>query len=135
MASGALYLSYPEGTYAFYVSDTLVSPNSTATWIDNGADISNVFDAMRKDMVKIWGEKRTFQFAHYNVTKVTKGIAKHAATFWFQAQTPSFVQGLRHPLRWRLPPAVHHLHLDDMVLAWCTARAIGFSGAGECTLN
>ncbi|KAL9615809.1 MAG: hypothetical protein Q9160_009242 [Pyrenula sp. 1 TL-2023] len=59
---GALYLSYPEGTYAFALEYTSVTPNRTATWVNSGADIANVWQAVREDVVDLWSQGSTFQF-------------------------------------------------------------------------
>ena len=90
---GALYLSYPEGTYAFDLQYTSVTPNTTATWVDTGADIANVWSAVREDIVNLWSQNTTFQWIWYDVNKVVDGVSNYAGQFQIQIQTPSFVKG------------------------------------------
>lgn len=90
---GALYLSYAEGTFAFTMEYTSVTPNSTATWIDKGADIANVWDAIREDIVNVWSQNTTFQLIWYDVNKTVHGISNYAGQFEIHVSTPSFVKG------------------------------------------
>lgn len=90
---GALYLGYPEGTYAFDLEYTSVTPNTTATWVDSGADIANVWYAVREDIVNLWSQDTTFQWIWYDVTKTVDGVSNYAGQFRVQIQTPSFVKG------------------------------------------
>ena len=92
-AIGSLYLSYPEGTYAFDLLYTTVTPNSTATWVDSGADIANVWQAVREDIVDQWSQNITFQFIWYDVNKTVDGVSNHAGQLRVQIQTPTFVKG------------------------------------------
>lgn len=55
-------LTYPEGTYAVGLQYTSVTPNTTATWMDSGADIANVWYAVREDIVNLWSQNTTFQW-------------------------------------------------------------------------
>src|SRR5215469_13855717 len=82
--SGALYLSYPEGTFSFYLVYTSVTPNTTATWINSGADIANVWDAVREDIVNLWSQNITFQYIWYNVDKIVNGVSNYAGQFEIQ---------------------------------------------------
>ena len=90
---GALYLSYPEGTYAFDLQYTSVTPNTTATWVDTGADIANVWSAVREDIVNLWSQNITFQWIWYDVNKIVDRVSNYAGQFQIQIQTPSFVKG------------------------------------------
>lgn len=90
---GALYLSYPEGTYAFDLLYTSVTPNSTATWINTGADIENVWAAVREDIVNVWSKGVNFQWVWYNINKTVDGVSNYAGQFQVQIQTPTFVKG------------------------------------------
>lgn len=90
---GALYLSYPEGTFAFGLEYTAVTPNSTATWIDTGADVENVWTAIREDVVALWSQNTTFQWIWYDVNKTIDGASNYAGQFRLQIQTPTFVKG------------------------------------------
>lgn len=90
---GALYLSYAEGTYAFVLEYTSVAPNSTASWIDSGADIENVWAAVREDIVDVWAGGTNFQFVWYDINKTVNGVSNYAGEFRIQIQTPSFVKG------------------------------------------
>ncbi|CEJ82722.1 hypothetical protein VHEMI02771 [[Torrubiella] hemipterigena] len=93
VGAGALYLSYPEGTFAFTLTYDFVVPNATDTWVEKGADIANVYTAIREDVVKTWAED-TFQWKSYNVSKITDDAEpKHAGVFTFHISTPSFVKG------------------------------------------
>jgi len=89
---GAFYLTYPEGTYAFALTFSSVTPNSTATWVDTGADVANVWAAIKADIIDLWTGNSTFQFIFYDVTKITDGVANFAGSFQIQIQTPSFVK-------------------------------------------
>jgi hypothetical protein len=90
---GALYLSYGEGTYAFDLVYFSVTPNTTATWVDAGPDIENVWSAVREDIVDLWSQNITFQFIWYDVNKIIDGASNYAGQFQIQIETPSFVQG------------------------------------------
>ncbi|CEJ94644.1 hypothetical protein VHEMI10163 [[Torrubiella] hemipterigena] len=90
---GALYLSYPEGTFAFALDYNFALPNTTDNWVEKGADIANVYTAIREDIVRTWAAD-TFQFKTYNVSKSTNGRPpKHAGALTVQIQTPTFVKG------------------------------------------
>ncbi|KAJ4386703.1 hypothetical protein N0V93_009601 [Gnomoniopsis smithogilvyi] len=90
---GALYLTYSEGTFAFDLEYTSVTPNSTATWIDTGVDIENVWTAVREDIVQVWSEGTNFQWVWYDINKTVDGVSNYAGEFRIQIQTPSFVKG------------------------------------------
>lgn len=89
---GALYLSYPEGTFAFSVDFEYVLPNSTATWVEDGDDFANVFDAVRQDVINTWPVD-TFQWKWYNINKVVDGISSHAGVLNFHISVPTFIKG------------------------------------------
>ncbi|KAG8157092.1 hypothetical protein KVR01_013082 [Diaporthe batatas] len=91
---GALYLSYPDaGTFSFYLIYTSVTPNTTATWVDTGADISNVWTAIKEDVYDVWGHNNTFQWATYQISKTIDGSSNHAGQLQINIQTPTFVKG------------------------------------------
>ncbi|KAL1880068.1 hypothetical protein Daus18300_001431 [Diaporthe australafricana] len=90
---GALYLDTASGVKAFYISYSSVTPNTTATWVDAGADIFNVWVAVREDIAEQWAEGLTFQWAWYSIDKTVDGVDNHAGEFAIQVQTPTFVKG------------------------------------------
>lgn len=89
----ALYLSYPEGTFSFNFEYFTVAPNATSTWVDCGADIANVWSAVREDIVNLWIQNTTFQWTWYDVYKRVEGVSKLASQLGIQIQTPYFVKG------------------------------------------
>ena len=89
---GAFYDSYAEGVFAFALVYNSVTPNTTATWIDTGADIANVWSAVKGDIVNVWASTTTFQFIWYDITKTVDGVSNHAGQIRIQIQTPSFVK-------------------------------------------
>lgn len=91
---GALYLSYPDaGTFSFYLIYTSVTPNTTATWVDTGADISNVWTAIKEDVYDVWSQNTTFQWATYQISKTVDGSTNHAGQLQINVETPTFVKG------------------------------------------
>ncbi|CAN8100654.1 unnamed protein product [Discula destructiva] len=90
---GALYLDTASGTKAFDLTYTTVTPNSTVTWVDAGADILNVWIAVREDIVDLWSEGTTFQWIWYSIDKTAHGVSNYAGQFQIQIQTPTFVKG------------------------------------------
>ncbi|KAJ0107463.1 hypothetical protein J7T55_007652 [Diaporthe amygdali] len=91
-SSGALYLDTASGVKGFYISYSTVTPNTTATWVDAGADILNVWLAVREDIVEEWSQGSTFQWAWYSIDKTIDGVSNHAGEFTIQIQTPTFVK-------------------------------------------
>lgn len=77
-----------------------MAPNSTATWVDAGADISNLWIAVRDHVVALWSQDNTFQWIWYSINKTADGVRSYTGEFQVQIQTPTFVNGLRYVL-WR----------------------------------
>ncbi|KAH8803427.1 bacterial alpha-L-rhamnosidase-domain-containing protein [Xylogone sp. PMI_703] len=98
---GALYLSYPEGTFAFDMQFTTVTPNTTATWVNAGPDIANLWVAVREDVVNLWSQGINFQWIWYDVHKITNGDSNYAGQFQIQIQTPTSKASM-------IGAAVHH---------------------------
>lgn len=69
-----------------------MTPNTTATWVDAGADISNVWLAVREDIAEQWSQGLTFQWGWYDIDKIVDGVSNHAGQFTIQIQTPTFVK-------------------------------------------
>ncbi|KAI3400775.1 hypothetical protein diail_1984 [Diaporthe ilicicola] len=87
---GALYLDTASGVKGFYISYETVTPNTTATWVDAGADISNVWVAVREDIAEQWAQGSTFQWGWYSINKTVDGVSNYAGQFTIQIQTPTF---------------------------------------------
>lgn len=70
-----------------------MAPNTTATWVDAGADMANVWTAIRTDMAELWTQGTTFQWIWYSVYKIVDGTSNYAGQLRMQIETPSFVKG------------------------------------------
>jgi hypothetical protein len=75
-----------------FLTYATVAPNTTATWVEAGADISNVWVAVREDIVEQWAQGSSFQFGYYSINKTVDGVSSYAGEFTIQIQTPTFVK-------------------------------------------
>lgn len=87
-----MYLDTASGVKGFYISYASVTPNTTATWVNAGADISNVWLAVREDIAEQWSQGLTFQWGWYDIDKTVDGVSNHAGQLTIQIQTPTFVK-------------------------------------------